>query len=650
MTDIFLSYNREDQAVARRFAMAFEAKGYKVWWDVTLRAGQEYDEITEAALREAKAVVVLWSKKSVVSRWVRAEATLAQRNKTLLPCMIEPCDRPIMFELVQTADLSHWKGNASDRVWQAYLADIERQIAQTHDDPQDPTPLSRLALTAPKAIITRRSLITASSIAIGTGAIAAGLWHFLGPGSGQGTSDNANSVAVLPFANISGDPSQDYFADGLSAEVRAELARNSLLQVAAQTSSALFKTQADGAKAIAQRLGVSFLLEGNARKAAGMVRVNAELIDGKTGFSRWAQTFARPLDNVFEVQSDIASAVALALAAQVTGAASGQNSSRKPRLGGTLNVTAFEHYLRGREQFELAASDETDLEALAQFDAALAADPNYAAAHAARSRTLAVISNQSSKANQMGSLHDQSIEAARRAIVLAPTFADGHSALGFALLQLKLDVKGARAPIEASVKFGGGDADILTGHAMYMARTGQDGLAKQSIARAISLDQLNPTVFRSAGFIEAAAHRYEASLEPLRKALSLNPNMGVAHFFIGSSLFFLKRFDEAQAAFTKEPNKLFGPTGLAIAALQAGQQNEVDGYLKAIIAEYADNSYYQQAQILAQWGKLEASLAALGKARAHSDSGLTQLRHDQFLDPLRGNPTFISLLQSLGFD
>lgn len=105
MPDIFLSYSRDDQATARRFAEAFERAGFSVWWDATLRSGEAYDQVTEKALKEARAVVVLWSRKSVESRWVRAEATLAERNKALVPVMIEPCERPIMFELTHTADL-----------------------------------------------------------------------------------------------------------------------------------------------------------------------------------------------------------------------------------------------------------------------------------------------------------------------------------------------------------------------------------------------------------------------------------------------------------------------------------------------------------------------------------------------------------------
>ena len=99
MVDIFLSYNRQDQAVARRYADALARAGFSVWWDVTLRSGEAYDEVTEKALRTAAAVLVLWSPRSVVSRWVRAEATIAARLGTLVPVTIERCERPIMFEL-----------------------------------------------------------------------------------------------------------------------------------------------------------------------------------------------------------------------------------------------------------------------------------------------------------------------------------------------------------------------------------------------------------------------------------------------------------------------------------------------------------------------------------------------------------------------
>lgn len=128
MSDIFLSYSRDDQAVARRFAEGFANAGLSVWWDVTLASGVDYDTATEQALRGAKAVVVLWSNKSVASRWVRTEATIALQSKTFVPVNVEPCQRPIMFELAHTADLCHWQGDASDPVWITLLSDVQQLV------------------------------------------------------------------------------------------------------------------------------------------------------------------------------------------------------------------------------------------------------------------------------------------------------------------------------------------------------------------------------------------------------------------------------------------------------------------------------------------------------------------------------------------
>ena len=126
--DIFISYARDDVGYARRFADALVRDGFDVWWDAAIHSGEAFDEVIEKALRAAKAVVVLWSPRSVSSRWVRAEATLADRNKTLAPAIIEPCNRPIIFELTHTVDLSHWTGDTSDGVWQVYLNDIRRLV------------------------------------------------------------------------------------------------------------------------------------------------------------------------------------------------------------------------------------------------------------------------------------------------------------------------------------------------------------------------------------------------------------------------------------------------------------------------------------------------------------------------------------------
>jgi pSer/pThr/pTyr-binding forkhead associated (FHA) protein len=127
-TDIFLSYARQDRATARTFAESLVGEGFSVWWDASLHSGETFDEVIERNLRDAKAVVVLWSPRSVASRWVRAEATLADRRNKLVPAIIEACDRPIVFELTHTAELSDWHGDTSDVRWLQFVKDLHRMI------------------------------------------------------------------------------------------------------------------------------------------------------------------------------------------------------------------------------------------------------------------------------------------------------------------------------------------------------------------------------------------------------------------------------------------------------------------------------------------------------------------------------------------
>ena len=132
-TDIFLSYARQDRTTARMFAEGLADEGFSVWWDASLHSGETFDEVIEQKLRDAGAVVVLWSPRSVASRWVRAEATLADRRKKLAPAIIEPCDRPIIFELTHAADLCEWTGDINDIHWQAFMEDLRRLIESQSD-------------------------------------------------------------------------------------------------------------------------------------------------------------------------------------------------------------------------------------------------------------------------------------------------------------------------------------------------------------------------------------------------------------------------------------------------------------------------------------------------------------------------------------
>ena len=286
--DIFLSYNREDAATAKLYADAFAAEGLNVWWDTALRSGEAYDEVTEAALRGAKAVVVLWSPRSVVSRWVRAEATIADRCKTLVPVMIEPCERPIMFELTQTAELSHWTGDAGDRAWVAFLGDVRGFVAK------EAAPIAK-----------------APAIPVPPAAIA--------PAPAQpGQKPVRPLLAVLPFINRSGIKEDDIFAFGMVEDIIDALSLSRTIRVLSSGATASYRTNSVNVVEIARQANVRYLLEGNVRRTGDALRVTAQLIDAADGGVLWTQKFDRPLIELAALQEELVLEVAAHLGSQIS--------------------------------------------------------------------------------------------------------------------------------------------------------------------------------------------------------------------------------------------------------------------------------------------------------------------------------------------
>ena len=226
----------------------------------------------------------------------------------------------------------------------------------------------------------------------------------------------------MPFKNLSGDQSQAYFADGLSEELRATLARNLKLQVMAQASSAVFRDRNEDAVTIASTLGVAYLLVGSVQRSEGHRPHHDGSASTAPPGSAAGQEFDRVMQGIFRHQDEIATKVAEALVAEVDGSgevASGNGQPASPS-GGTTSVAAYDAYLRGRALYDLSADETSERAALAQFDAAIAADPDYAAAHAARARSLTAIANQYGEVGQLAEYYDAAITSARRAIAIAP--------------------------------------------------------------------------------------------------------------------------------------------------------------------------------------------------------------------------------------
>lgn len=641
---VFLSYAREDQAQAAQLAKALGDSGFDVWWDTLIHSGAEFSSTIEAALETCDAVVVAWSRASVRSDWVLDEASRARDLRKLVPLSLDGTAPPLGFRQYHFVDLSHWRGDPKA----GGMIELIRGITAAGSPVRaDTVATSPAPARAQGRGLSRRSLAALGLATAGAGIAGALAWQrgwFSGPAASR------NSVAVLPFVNLSKNPDQDYFSDGLSEELRATLARNLKLLVMAQASSSKFRARRDDAVTIAAKLGVAFLLDGSVRRAGEVVRVTVDLIDGETGFSRWSRTFERKLQDIFAVQSEIADTVARALTAEVDAGAVKGGQEVPAVSGGTTNVEAYDAYLRGRALYDLSSDEASERAALARFDAAIAADPGYAAAHAARARSLTAIANQYGKVAELVELYDAAIVSARRAIALAPQMAEGHSTLGFTLFQGRLDARAAREPFERSRQLGAGEATVLARYAQYSARVGRSREAADAMQRALVLDKLNPLIHRAAGSIAYAARLYADSIPPTRQALAMNPELSRAHAAIGDALTLLGRLEEARAEYRAEPVADFRLAGLAIVERRLGNAAAANGAWSQLVAEHGERVLYQQAQVRAQWADREAALTALERAHRIGDSGLIYLRNDPFLDPVRDDPRFAELLRRIGFD
>ena len=313
---------------------------------------------------------MLWSQRSVMSRWVRAEATLAERKKTLMPAMIEPCERPIMFELTQTADLSHWQGDTSDKAWRDFARHVSEFVGKEAVAPASARreePLPRL---------------------------------------------DALSIVVLPFANMSGDPVQDYFADGISEDIITDLSKVSALGVISRNTAFSFKGKSLDVRQVASQLNVTHVLEGSVRKAGNRVRITAQLIEGSSDNHIWAERWDRDLDDIFALQDEISQEIVKALKLKLLPEEKKAIADR-----GTSNLEAFDLYLRARSLARTFSPIEIR-RAIEVYRQSLARDPNFAQAWAGLANALAraLLSAPETQAETRKAMD----EAINRALALAP--------------------------------------------------------------------------------------------------------------------------------------------------------------------------------------------------------------------------------------
>ncbi len=642
---LFLSYSRGDLDRARPVIALLDGAGFDVWWDGRLEGGENYLQTTEAALEGAAAVVVLWSATSVASHWVRDEAQRGRERGCLVPLTIDGTMAPLGFRQFQLLDISGWDGAPSSPAAERILAAVKARLGEAAPAPAPaatPVSASAPAPPTPRAGLSRRSVMIGGAGAVGAAGLL-GAWQF---GLFGSRANATTSMVVLPFENQTGDPAKKYFSDGLARELRSILARNPRLKVAAPTSSSV---EGEDEFALGRKLGVAHVLRGSVQRDTDKIRVGADLVAVKDGEVVWSETYDRVLDDVFALQSEIAQTVAVALVAEVAGASEAERAAEaQKQIGGTQNVAAYEAFLRGHALYDLSSGSESDRAALAQFDAAIAADGNYAAAHAMRSTMLASLGvNLASGEGEHDKIFNDAIAAAERALAIEPRLARGHLALGYALSHGRLDSAAAVPHYRAAEDNAAGDADIKRAVAGFLMYGADQARAQALIGEVLALDPLNARVYRSAGYINIFARRYPEVITHMERAIALNPSIASAQF--GIAIARLMQGDNAGAlkAAEAEQSTLFGLTAAAIAKQRMGDTAGAEAALAGMERDY-DGSFYQQAEVHAQIGRPVEALARLETAYAKRDPGLLWLRNDPLLDPLRGEAQFKDLLSRLG--
>ena len=476
--DIFLSYNREDASVARRYAEAFGGEGFEVWWDAALRSGEAYDEVTEKALSEAKAVVVLWSPRSVGSRWVRAEATEANRNKTLVPAMIEPCRRPIMFELIHTAELMHWDGDPKDPAWQTFLADVRKRVGRDDDSAAavpppsaslSPSPAPVPGLGAAWAKIRSHRWAAALAALL---VVLAGAWTLFGPGLSPGSGERIPVVVRQLTAPTTGDATEAALAGGITDELISRLRRLPDLRVA---------TAAPDGIAPSGAFDNAYVVDGTIRSSGDRLQVNVRLSDAQ-GEVLWSDTLDRDIADLFDMQEEIAAAIAGSLSVSFD---VGANSVA---YGGTDNPEAYAAYMQYWKH-----SLGFDGSAQRYLERAVALDPDFGRATAQLATNYGNLISFAATSEQAGELLARMDEASARALAENPELWFGQAARGWYLLS-KRDFAAAERQMRRAAKLDPGDhpelRDALATYALHVGRL------EKSIAIRDSRELIDP-IYRS---------------------------------------------------------------------------------------------------------------------------------------------------------
>lgn len=422
MASVFLSYAREDAAKAKALSTALQKAGHDVWWDRHIHGGSEFAGEIQAALNSAQVVLVLWSRASVGSEWVRDEATEGRDSGRLLPVALDESKAPLGFRQRQSIDMAGWSGRGHPPNFKPLLDALSVKLTGRSD------PANAVGPSEGRRRPSRAMIFSAAAAFLAV-LLALGAWSYW-----QGTPGRPETptLAILPFADLSPAGDKAYFAEGVAEAILSTLASEPNIRVIGRSSSKQFQDDSANIGSIRKALGVTHILEGSARTEGNQLRLSVRLVNAINGSQIWAENYDRQMSGIFAIQDEIGRSVAERLRGTLA-----QSDGARPQVTG---IDGYTLYLAARAK--MRAGDEKSLrEAMELARKVIALDPNYAPGHAIYAQLISLLANNPfywsrnpsyffagddprRYANRLARRH------ALRAVKLAPRSAEGYAALG----------------------------------------------------------------------------------------------------------------------------------------------------------------------------------------------------------------------------
>ena len=463
--------------------------------------------------------------------------------------------------------------------------------------------------------------------------------------AGDGPSSvPAESVAVLPLVNESGDKDQQYFSDGLSEDLINALSQFAGLKVISRNSSFQFRNSEDDSKAIGRKLGVAHLLEGSVRRADGTVRVSATLVNAADGSALWSQHYDRPYRDLFALQDEITLAVTSALKAKLLeGPAVALQSDRPP--SGSLD--AWSAYSRGR--FHAALVDPADArKAIDFYNRAIALDPRYASAYANLGNTWARLGATFLSGEDERQAYAKARAAVGQALQLDPDLAVAHFSRGLLLQWTDFDWTGAEVEYRRAVELAPNDSLSTFGSGHLSGVLGHPQRAIPLIRQSVAIDPRNSSSYYWLAWYLAAAGHMEDAERTARAAIALMP--GKPFLPTGLVIIQIQRGENKAAleSARQEPPGIWHDIALALALQVGGDRAAADAALKNLIASTADGSAYQIAEVYGLRNDPDNMFKWLDRAWDTRDAGVGRLLTDPFVLRYRDDPRFAAFAKKVG--